>query len=142
MMKKNCGEKMLSVAFLLSLTFTIFDKDMGRFVIQRWKPKSALNNCRRSSVNEWVRARLALERDPNTFVIFGMNDDYDARAFVFSNHKGLHVMHACVWHFSDTETEKRRIFSELRTWHEATFPDVVVTIGDVSTEERHAWSSQ
>lgn len=131
------------MSFLVGcLAFTVFDKTMGRDVLQRWRPKNQLDLAYWPSVDGWLRARLALESSETPFVIFHMNEEYETRAFVCSQDNGIHVLRACVWDAFDDDHRKSVIFANLCAWHEHTFPDAVVTVGDLPDEERHAWEKR
>jgi hypothetical protein len=119
--------------------FTVFDKSIGRDVIQRWRPKTQLDLTYWPSVDGWLRARLALEANCTPFVLFKMNEEYKTRAFVCSRDDGVHVLRACVWDPFDDAEAQREIFSDLSAWHKKTFPDLPITIGDLPEQELYTW---
>ena len=124
------------------LAFTVFDKSVGRDVIQRWKPKNQLDLTYWPTVDGWLRARIALEANGTPFVIFHMNEEYKTRAFVCSRDDGVHVVRACVWDLFDDAGAQTKIFSDLSAWHERTFPDLLITIGELPEQERFAWEER
>lgn len=117
------------VLLTASLNFAVLDKVAGRDVLHRWKPKSANSLYYWPCVDEWVRARIALE-DTNAFVVICIDDAYELRAFVCNKHRRhSNIIDACIWSSWDTADVRKRTFEEFRTWHARIFPDAVLGVG-------------
>lgn len=130
---------MIGLAGVVAVAFAVFEKDLGRFMIQRWKPKDSIQVAHWPTVDRWLRARIALEQTPSTFVVLHMDDDDDMRAYVVSKRVDAHSVEACIWTPYDADESKRRALRRLRSWHELTFPDTIITTGDLPAEEKALW---
>ena len=85
-----------------------------------------------------TRACLALDHE-HAFSIVAV---YPLQIFVCRRDRGRdglprdHVLETCVW---TTKTDKVRAFSELRLWHDRTFPNASLVPGALPADERAAW---
>ena len=131
------------IALGASIAFAVFEKDIGRAMIQRWKPANSIEFYHWPTVNTWVRARIALEQPRDTFVVLHADDKSDMRAYVCSKHARVHLVDACIWTPLDQYATKCEALSELNMWHENTFPDTIITSsGMMSEDDKHAWNGR